>query len=61
MEKEAFCEIAAKAKNLTEQPAENKPAYTPRPLWQVVGAWVLLVVFIALMVAGYVRFFGGLN
>ena len=44
-----------------EQPAENKPAYTPRPLWQVVGAWVLLVVFIALMVAGYVRFFGGLN
>jgi len=42
-----------------EQPTDNKPAYTPRPLWQVIGAWVLLIVFIALMVSGYVRFFGG--
>ena len=42
-----------------EQPKEDKPVYTPRPLWQVIGAWVLLVIFIALMISGYVRFFGG--
>ena len=42
-----------------EQEVEKTPAYTPRPLWQVIGAWVLLVIFIALMISGYVRFFGG--
>lgn len=42
-----------------DQETEKVPAYTPRPLWQVIGAWVLLVVFIALMISGYVRFFGG--
>ena len=42
-----------------EEVTEQKPAYTPRPLWQVIGAWVLLVVFVALVVASYVRIFGG--
>ena len=42
-----------------ELPKEEKPAYTPRPLWQVIGAWVLLVVFVALVIASYVRIFGG--
>lgn len=42
-----------------EQEAETKPAYTPRPLWQVIGAWVLLLVFLALTICGYMRFFGG--
>ena len=42
-----------------EQEAEKVPAYTPRPLWQVIGAWVLLLIFIALVISGYVRMFGG--
>ena len=42
-----------------EQETETKPAYTPRPLWQVIGAWVLLLVFLALTISGYVRFLGG--
>ena len=42
-----------------EKTEETKSGYTPRPLWQVVGAWILLVVFIALMVSAYIRFFGG--
>lgn len=52
-----------KDENLTQDqettPKETPPAYTPRPLWQVIGAWVLLIVFIALMISGYARFFGG--
>ena len=44
---------------LEQEEKQTPPAYTPRPLWQVIGAWVLLVVFVALVVASYARLFGG--
>ena len=43
-------------KELNEQlsPAEEteKPVYTPRPKWQVVAAWIGLLLFL-LVVAGF--------
>jgi len=48
-----------KDENLEQEEIQTPPAYVPRPLWQVIGAWVLLIVFIGLIAAGYVRLFGG--
>ena len=42
-----------------EETSAPQSEYKPRPLWQVIGAWVLLVVFIAIMVASYIRILGG--
>ena len=39
-------------------PAEE-PAYTPRPKWQVIGAWVALAVFIGFLIMYYTNVFRG--
>lgn len=40
-----------KEHNEQEQP-ELQPGYTPRPKWQVIGAWIGLILFV-LVVAGF--------
>ena len=42
-----------------EQPAEPKSEYKPRPLWQIIGAWALLIIFVGIMIATYIRMLGG--
>ena len=44
---------------ITEE--EEKPVYTPRPKWQVVGAWIALAVFIAFLVMYHTNIFRGGN
>ena len=44
-----------KEHNEQAQPApqvEEKPAYTPRPKWQIIAAWMGLILFV-LVVAGF--------
>jgi len=36
----------------TEEAAEERPVYTPRPKWQIVAAWI----GIAIMVIGFVLY-----
>lgn len=31
---------------LKETEEEEKPHYVPRPKWQIVGAWILLAIFL---------------
>ena len=38
---------------------ETQEKYVPRPKWQVVGAWVLLALFITLLVMYYANIFRG--
>ena len=40
----------------TEQPQQG---YTPRPKWQVIGAWVALVLFVLMLVMYYINVFRG--
>ena len=42
-----------------EQPAAPKSEYKPRPLWQIIGAWALLIIFVGIMIATYIRMLGG--
>ncbi len=37
----------------------EKPAYTPRPKWQVWGAWVALAIFVVFLVLYYTNIFRG--
>ena len=39
--------------------AAEKPVYTPRPKWQVLGAWIALLVFAAFLVMYYTNIFRG--
>jgi len=41
---------------LEQEPQEK---YTPRPKWQVWGAWILLVLFIVLLIMYYCNLFRG--
>lgn len=45
--------------NEQQQPQEQERSYVPRPWWQVWGARVLLVLFIALLIYYYVNIFKG--
>lgn len=45
--------------NNPQQPQETQEGYVPRPKWQVWGARVLLVLFIALLVYYYINIFRG--
>ena len=36
---------------ISEQVSAEKPAYTPRPLWQVIAAWIGLILFLAVVTA----------
>ena len=38
---------------------EDKPAYSPRPKWQIWAAWIALFVFIAFVVMYYCNIFQG--
>ena len=40
-------------------PQEEKPLYIPRPKWQVIGAWVALVLFVAVIVFYYLNMMRG--
>ena len=42
-----------------ETPAEETPAYVPRPMWQVWLARVCLVVFIAMILLYYINMMRG--
>lgn len=42
-----------------ETQAEETPAYVPRPMWQVWGARVCLVLFIALIILHYIKMMRG--
>ena len=44
---------------LFETTPEEETGYSPRPAWQVWGARVTLVVFIALLIVYYVNIAGG--
>lgn len=39
--------------------ASEQTPYTPRPLWQRIGAWVCLVIFIALILMYYINIMRG--
>ena len=41
---------------LEQEPQEK---YTPRPKWQVWGAWILLALFIVLLIMYYCNLFRG--
>ena len=34
---------------------EEETGYTPRPLWQRIGAWICLVAFICLIIMYYIN------
>lgn len=40
---------------------QNEPqeGYTPRPKWQIAGAWIALILFVALLVMYYVNLLRG--
>ena len=38
---------------------EEEKGYTPRPKWQVWGAWIALLVFLAFLVMYYINVFRG--
>ncbi len=38
---------------------EEETGYTPRPLWQVIGAWAGLILFILVMVFFYINMVRG--
>ncbi len=38
---------------------EEQTGYTPRPRWQVWGAWIALAVFVAFLVMYYTNVFRG--
>lgn len=48
-----------KEQNMQAQPQQQmppeKPVYVPRPLWQVIGAWIGLVLFLLVVAAFYIR------
>ena len=46
-------------KSQEETAEEEKKGYTPRPLWQIIGAWVALIVFIIVMVFFYINMLRG--
>ena len=55
------CEVnlMEKEQNMQAQPQQQmppeKPVYVPRPLWQVIGAWIGLVLFLLVVAAFYIR------
>ena len=42
-------------KDIQQEQQEQTPKYTPRPAWQVWGARVALVLFIALIILYYIK------
>ena len=38
---------------------EEQSGYTPRPKWQVWGAWIALAVFVAFLIMYYTNVFRG--
>lgn len=45
-------EFNEESKPLEQTPAREQPVYTPRPKWQVIAAWIGLVLFL-LVIAGF--------
>ena len=45
-------EMENQTPEISEQTTEKKPAYIPRPLWQMIGAWIGLILFL-IVVAGF--------
>ena len=43
---------AEKNEQTIPQEETEKPVYTPRPKWQIVAAWIALVLFL-LVIAGF--------
>ena len=52
-------EMIAQEQPEEEAPQEERPYYVPRPLWQVVGAWVGLIAFVAVIVFYYINMMRG--
>ena len=46
-------------KNEENTQTEQAPLYTPRPKWQVIGAWIALGVFVAFLLMYYTNLFRG--
>ena len=44
-----------------EQTSVPEKTYTPRPLWQIIGAWGMLIIFVGIMIATYIRMLGGVG
>lgn len=44
---------------IEKTPDQEKPGYVPRPWWQVWGARVLLVIFLAVLAVFYLIMFRG--
>ena len=45
--------------NEKQQETQEQPSYEPRPAWQVWGARICLVIFVALVAMYYVNMFRG--
>ena len=39
--------------------SEEQPVYVPRPKWQVIGAWIALVLFLFVIASFYINMFRG--
>lgn len=51
------CEEVQSPETLSE--TQEETTYTPRPLWQRIGAWVCLVVFVCLIIMYYINIMRG--
>jgi len=56
-----MCYNGSEVSTMDEEILENEEqsGYTPRPKWQVWGAWIALAVFVAFLIMYYTNVFRG--
>ena len=52
-------EVSAMDEEILQNDPQEQEHYTPRPKWQIIGAWIALGLFVLLLLMYYANIFRG--